>query len=79
MKTRVRHCVVRLCCMLSAVGVLGCAAQQRQSMPMDARATNGEMTMPLCDETPTIMRWKIGGLDWATMRPSRADRRGMKL
>ena len=47
MKTRVRHCVVRLCCMLSAVGVLGCAAQQRQPMPMDARAANGEVTMPL--------------------------------
>ena len=54
MKTRVRHCVVRLCCMLSGVGVLGCAAQQRQSMPTDARATNGEMTMPLCDETANL-------------------------
>jgi hypothetical protein len=74
MKTRVRHCVVRLCCMLSAVGVLGCAAQQRQPMPMDARAANGEVTMPLYDETTyyNVVKNRWFGLgDCATDQPGR--------
>jgi outer membrane protein len=74
MRTRVRHCVVRLCCMLSAVAVLGCAAQQRQSMPTDARAASGVVTMPLYDETvyynAVKNRW-FGLGDYATDQPGR--------
>ena len=73
MKTGVRHCVVRLCYVLSVVALLGCAAQ-RLSMPTDARAANGVVTMPLYDETTYYNavknRW-FGLGDYATDQPGR--------
>jgi outer membrane protein len=56
----------------SAVAVLGCGAQQRQSMPTEARAANAVVTMPLYDETTYYNavknRW-FGLGDYATHQP----------
>jgi outer membrane protein len=62
-----------LCAVLaSVVGVLGCATGQRRSMPTDARAANGVVTMPLYDETAYYNavknRW-FGLGDYATDQP----------
>jgi outer membrane protein len=58
----------------SAVAVLGCAAQQRQSTPTNARGANGLVTMPLYDETAYYNsvknRW-FGLGDYATDQPGR--------
>jgi hypothetical protein len=54
----------------SAVAVLGCAAQQRPSMPTDTRAANGLVAMPLYDETAYYNAVKNRWLGWATTRPT---------
>jgi outer membrane protein len=64
-----------LCAVLaSVVAVLGCATGQRRSMPTDARAPNGVVTMPLYDETAYYNavknRW-FGLGDYATDQPGR--------
>jgi hypothetical protein len=58
----------------SVVAVLGCADQQRRSLPTDAHASHGVVTMPLYDETAYYNavknRW-LGLGDYATDQPGR--------
>jgi outer membrane protein len=63
-----------VCWFLSAVAVLGCAVQERRSLPTDTHAASRVVTMPLYDETAYYNavknRW-FGLGDYATDQPGR--------
>jgi hypothetical protein len=69
-----RHGMVLCVGLTSVVAVLGCAAQNEQSMPSVAHAANGLTAMPLYDVTAHYDavkdRW-FGLGDYATDQPSR--------
>jgi outer membrane protein len=69
-----RRIAVMCAGLASVIAVLGCVAQQQRSLPTDAHAPRGVVTMPLYDETAYYNavknRW-FGLGDYATDQPGR--------